>query len=309
MILGEVTLHNYHLLIWLTFPVCRPDNQCFLQGRNTCDLGTTQICHGHGHKGNTDPSALLSSFPSLQKAVSYLNVHVTHNSDDYTLNQLHELNLSTDKGRGIVWLQDRIFRCFHFSSISYSQGKDKGSREDSQPLEEKESFIVNFLLLSGQQGMWASARPGSGFQSQDCQAFLYLFSSALPVVALELLAEASVCLGKSQELALHWEELWHWPGWSSSPAPPCFQTAVKAQDRSRLYLGSTTERWKLGIRLESRASIQGSYKVFSYPYWTSEHLTPLLRYALLLELKIFILFLISYVCMCLCVSAHRGQKC
>lgn len=74
-------------------------------------------------------------------------------------------------------------------------------------------------------------------------------------------------------------------------------------------LGSPTERWKLGIWMESCASIQGSYKVFSYPHWTSEHLTPLLRYALLLELKIFILFLISYVCVCLWVGAHRGQKC
>lgn len=76
--------------------------------------------------------------------------------------------------------------------------------------------------------MWASARPGSGFQSQDCQVFLCLFYSALPVVVLELLTEASVCLGESQELTLHSEEFWHWPGWSSSSSstlfPDCSQS-------------------------------------------------------------------------------------
>lgn len=92
--------------------------------------------------------------------------------------------------------------------------------------------------------MWASARPGSGFQSQDCQVFLCLFSSALP--------EVSVCLRESQELALHSEEFWHWQGWSSNPSstlfPDCSQSTgwvTPAAWEALLRGGSWVYGWSL----------------------------------------------------------------
>lgn len=156
----------------------------------------------------------------------HLNVQAPHSSSEDHLSWLHAFSLLTDESKRMVLLQNRNFRCFHFSHVSYLKGQDTGSRKDPNPYRKSNPSLLIFYYSLGTRG-WVSATAGSGSQPQGSQAFLCLFHSVLPVVVPDL-GEASACPGNLRS----WAYMERNQGIGSVglkvPALPCFQTVGRA---------------------------------------------------------------------------------
>lgn len=179
-------LNTYHLLTALAFPTCDPDDQCFLQGRRTCD--SVQL----GFVTRMAIEVASNLRPCCRHFwLCYIYKLLVTPTKSLRASSMHSVfRLIKAKEwfcHGIETSDAPISPTFTF--------RRKGDRERgrSQPFRKRVNALLIFYYSLGIRG-WASAAAGSGSQPHGSQAFLCLFHSALPVGVPDL-DEAGACSG------------------------------------------------------------------------------------------------------------------